>query len=502
MRTRFLASLGTLFTSTALAFSQVPSGYYSPYPAAPGYGSYPAYAGMPGYGSWPGYYPYGGSYDPGYVSVAPAAVQPAETLLQAQPLPPGKGAAEKIGMPKEAGKDAAPSNNDGAAAAPTATSTMPADAAADAPGWFDRFSTGDTNVHAWASADYLRWTLRRAPLPIPLVTTGDPTSALPGALGQPGTQTLFGGSGFTERSYSGFQGDLGVWINDEHNWGVQASGFVLPKSTHTVGLSSDGSGNPPLYIPVFRTDLNMERSVVVADPLALLTPPGPITGAVAIPTYSQFWGLELNGVAGTVLSGAAGKLDLLVGVRYLDLREGLELDVQSTAVNQGIQTQLFDRFSTSNRFYGGQVGAHSHVEWSIVSLELTGKVAIGSTHESSVINGATTVTGAGAAMVGTFPGGIFTTPSNIGRITSNTFSVVPQVEARLGLRICDAIQVFAAYDFLYWSDVVRPGDQINRNVNFSQLLGGPQIGPPSPLPQLNTTFFWAQGVSVGMEISF
>jgi hypothetical protein len=257
---------------------------------------------------------------------------------------------------------------------------------------------------------------------------------------------------------------------------------------------------------VFRTDLNQERSVVISDPLGLLNGSGPINGSLVVASSTQFWGLEFNAVAGNLCSGVLGKLDALVGVRYLDLRDQLELDLLESAPQVGTETRLFDRFSTSNRFYGAQVGVHSGLELGIVSFDLTGKVAMGCTHESSVINGATTVTGPGAPALpsgpGTFRGGIFTAPSNIGHISQDVFSVVPQVQARIGVRLCDMIRLFAAYDFLYWTDTVRPGNQIDRAVNFTQLLGGTLVGPPAPLPHLTGSYFWAQGVTMGMEICF
>jgi hypothetical protein len=52
------------------------------------------------------------------------------------------------------------------------------------------------------------------------------------------------------------------------------------------------------------------------------------------------------------------------------------------------------------------------------------------------------------------------------------------------------VTLFAAYDFLYLSEVVRPGDQIDHNL------------VPSPLPIFNRTDFWAQGVSFGLEVKF
>jgi hypothetical protein len=60
---------------------------------------------------------------------------------------------------------------------------------------------------------------------------------------------------------------------------------------------------------------------------------------------------------------------------------------------------------------------------------------------------------------------------------------------------------------MYWSQVVRPGSQIDRNINLSQsvILGntnGILTGPASPMPLFNRTDFWAQGLSVGFELRF
>jgi hypothetical protein len=114
MRTRFLASLGTLFTSTALAFSQVPAGYYPAYPAAPGYGYYPSYGAAPGYGTY--YYP-GQVCPPGYgydrvlppAPAQPPAVQPKST--PPAPLPSDKQAQPAPKTPQQKPAPTTPSQN-------------------------------------------------------------------------------------------------------------------------------------------------------------------------------------------------------------------------------------------------------------------------------------------------------------------------------------------------------------------------------------------------------
>ena len=72
----------------------------------------------------------------------------------------------------------------------------------------------------------------------------------------------------------------------------------------------------------------------------------------------------------------------------------------------------------------------------------------------------------------------------------------------LGAQLTPYLKVFIGYDFLFWSQVVRPGDQIDRNVNLTQALGGALAGPAAPLPQFSGTSFWAQGVSAGVELSY
>src|SRR5271167_351433 len=107
MRTGLFASLGTLFTSAAVAFSQVPSGYYPPTAAAPNYGNYAAYPAAPGYGyGYSAGYPYPAGYGYTYTNAVPVVTQPAATPSQptakssqpgatlSQPMPAGKSAAE------------------------------------------------------------------------------------------------------------------------------------------------------------------------------------------------------------------------------------------------------------------------------------------------------------------------------------------------------------------------------------------------------------------------
>jgi hypothetical protein len=103
-------------------------------------------------------------------------------------------------------------------------------------------------------------------------------------------------------------------------------------------------------------------------------------------------------------------------------------------------------------------------------------------------------------------GGLLAVPgANIGRFSRNEFSVVPQVGLNVGYQLCDNIQIFGGYTCLYWTNVVRPGGQIdpvldvNRIPNFG---GGPAATSNRPVVPFADSTFWAHGVSAGVRLSW
>jgi len=375
------------------------------------------------------------------------------------------------------------------------------------PGWARSILDGITQDRGspfTVDTDYLIWKLQPGPLPIPLVTTGNPALPTPGALASQGTQVLFGNNGLSGQPTSGFRGMVGMWLDPDHAWKVEGGGFMLMEHHTVFQAGGDASGNPPLYIPVYRVDLAQEGSVVVSDPLGGGL--GPFPGSVLIQASSSLWGAELNAV-GNLYRTECETLDLLVGYRYLDLTEHLQMDVSQNAPALGIQTALFDRFATRNQFNGEQTGLRGQVRWGMVTLDLAGSLALGVTHQMLAINGGTVIGGLGAGspglpLGGAFPGGVFTGPTNIGQQTRTPIAAVPQVQAKLGVRLTEWARVYVGYDFLAWSSVVRPGDQINRLVNSTQEQGGMLIGPAAPTPLFATSAFWAQGITLGLEFRF
>jgi hypothetical protein len=108
----------------------------------------------------------------------------------------------------------------------------------------------------------------------------------------------------------------------------------------------------------------------------------------------------------------------------------------------------------------------------------------------------------------TFSGGYFALPTNIGNHTRTVFAVLPEVALNVGYQITPWASVFVGYTFLYTNNVVRPGNQINRNINPTQsvsYVGEPPAnlqGPVQPTFKFNGSGFWAQGINVGLGFRF
>jgi Putative beta barrel porin-7 (BBP7) len=361
--------------------------------------------------------------------------------------------------------------------------------------------------HIWVGADYLLWWIKPGPLATPLVTVST-DNLQSGNLGQPGTAVLFGQQRLDYGAFNGLRAGIGGWIDPDCLLGLEANGLVLEQRSVRWSALSNSAGIPLLALP-YRTPLGAETSYTVTTPAVPGIPAQ--LGGVAISSTSNLDGAEANGTVNVLRRGAIST-DLLAGVRYLSLDEDLQVGTSST-MSLGplgnLATATSDRFDTQNRFAGGQIGSRLGYSAGWLSLDLLGQVALGATHQVVNVSGNSTSTSSGA-LAGLFPasaeGGVFTEPCSIGRLTHDEFTVVPEMQLRLGIGILPGIKTFVGYNFLYWSSVVRPGDQIDRTINPSQsfLLGGTGLlsGSARPSGPFGQTDMWAQGLSLDVELGW
>ena len=82
--------------------------------------------------------------------------------------------------------------------------------------------------------------------------------------------------------------------------------------------------------------------------------------------------------------------------------------------------------------------------------------------------------------------------------------MAPEFQLKLGYDLTPQIRFTLGYDFLYLSDAVRPGDQIDRNLPKGQIFaqGGPAISTTYPARRFQTTDFYAQGLTAGVSLRF
>jgi Putative beta barrel porin-7 (BBP7) len=360
------------------------------------------------------------------------------------------------------------------------------------------------------TADYLLWWTKGGPLNTPLVSTGSLGDIPPGALGQPTTQILYGDHPMSYGALSGMRFgaayDLGCGLAVEGNY------FVLTTGVARYQASSDANGNPRITRPFFNNQFNQQDSLGVAEPSALL---GPFAGNIAISSHSQLQGWELN-VSSSQRINDRLTFVALAGFRALQLDEDLGIQENLAQISPGVLTFLaqpinvgdtlytFDRFHTSNNFYGGQIGGRLEWQGNVITVSALGKVAFGVNQQVATIDGGSVWNS--AAGIATAPGGVLALPSNMGRYYRSSFSVVPEVGLNIAWKITPRITATAGYNFLYWTQVARPGAQIDANLNpaitpTNQLYGNGQ-GSNRPAFNFQGSDYWAQGISFGLEFKF
>ncbi len=338
--------------------------------------------------------------------------------------------------------------------------------------------------------------------------------AHPGAIGQPGTAVLFGDK-ISYGLISGARLQGGLFLDEDNRFSLELAGLILPMTQVHSQVASDGTGNPLIARPFFNTAAQENQSILVSAPSSLTGGGPPLTGSTTINSWSELFGVELNGRY-HVYGGRRFHADALAGLRFLDLTENLTIQDQRqlppplTVLFEGMPVAGpatlgdQDRFGTANQFVGTQLGGRFALEEDLYSISAYGKVAVGVTNQQVAIDGVSNAaTAAGNQVV---PGGILAQPSNIGHYTRTVFGVVPEVGVNLGYNLTRHLRVRGGYSFLLWNHVVRPGAQIDPYVNAGQIplsaAFGTVTGPANPVFHFGESAFWVQALTCGLEFRY
>lgn len=352
----------------------------------------------------------------------------------------------------------------------------------------------------WFSAEFLAWCMRDSDLP-PLVTTSPAASG--GVIGQAGTRILVGGGSLAQdEGFLGGRFTAGGWLDYHQHYGLEGQYFFLGERANEFSAASPGEGADPVLARPFVTTAGAESARLVPFN-------GFRNGAIFVRSASGLQGADLNFIWNQRCDcNCAYRLDLLLGLRFLQLTD--ELLIRETGEEIATSNDVFteDAFATRSMFLGPQAGVSGEYRWGRWVGRGQFKLALGVSHYDIDIRGFTqTVTPAGTSTTAT--GGLLALATNIGKHDDDGFAVVPSLNLQLGYRVCEYATVTIGYDFLYWSNVVRAGGQVDRVVNTDLVpVGFPPPGAsPDATPRpaysgAHETGFWAHGLSFGLDVRY
>jgi hypothetical protein len=360
----------------------------------------------------------------------------------------------------------------------------------------------------WFQAEYLYWWLKnggQSPVVLGTIPTNLANAAnLPaGSISAiPGTPTEF-----DYGKQSGVRLTAGGYLDDARVWGIEGSGFELQKGTRNFAMSSGGD---PVIGPVFQDPFAHRETIIT------YSVPNARSAFLSESIGNSLWGVEANVLYQLPALLFADRLDLMVGFRHLQFGESLDVSGIHTA-QPGFAdpvaaiTSYSDHFGVFDKFYGAQVGLHSHADIGMFTVDVTGKLAMGGMQEVVKINGTTTLVDPAGAIGTTVThlGGVLAQPTNIGRFNHGDFAVIPELIVQAGWRITSHVQLTVGYNFLYINNLFRVNSQID-GVDGRQVFGStgfvanPQPVPTRPAPPGAETgqTFWAQGLNAGVEFSY
>ena len=373
--------------------------------------------------------------------------------------------------------------------------------------WFVSRFAGDREAGSggFVSGEYLLWWMPGMRIPVLATTSSNPNGF--GFLGEPGTSSLLGPGNFIGSTRQGFRVRGGLWLDDCCTCAIDGSIFVLGRRTADAAFSSSQFGiiTRPIFSPNIRPGFGF-----LGETGQAVTVPNVLAGGLTAHAESFLWGADAN-IRHCLTSGCDWKLTGFAGYRFLSLSE--KLSVQENILVTGTSPRVLvsdpvgstivvrDNFATENRFNGGQIGVNYVSRRGRWDLDSRASIAFGVTSQQLDIDGFQVRTRPGQ-LPATFHGGLLAAGPNLGHFTRDRFSIVPEVTVNVGYWLTPNFKAFVGYNFLYWTNVIRPGDQIDHTVDLSFVPNSPPAipsGQQRPQPLFNQSDLWVTGLQFGVE---
>jgi hypothetical protein len=371
----------------------------------------------------------------------------------------------------------------------------------------------------WVRAEYLLWWTEGFYVP-PLVTTSpfDPDGDIDqqrdeaGVLGNPATSILFGGTGLANDARSGGRLRWGTWFNACRDRGIEVTYMGLGHDA--TRFSAESEGDPILARPFFNMTFDDDDPAdrVQRSDSRLVAFPDLLEGDIEAFGKTTFQGVEVL-YRHAIGRGCRHRLDLLAGWRFNRLDDTLSISAASTVLaDQGFLpggipvvqgTEIFgnDLFETENRFNGFEMGLEAAIRRRRWTLELLTKLALGNSRSRVLIDGQALIQ-VPEENPQVVAAGLLAQESNIGVYENNEFAVIPELGIGVAYDLTCHLKATFGWSFIYWSRVARPGDQIDLDLNLSQLTEDGLQGLPRPEFRWIGDDVWIQGLNFGLDYRF
>jgi hypothetical protein len=352
----------------------------------------------------------------------------------------------------------------------------------------------------WLTGEYLFTWVRGDRLPI-LVTTS-PTgtlASLAGVPGSPTTSTLIGDNNVNDTLRSGVRFGIGYWLLPDRALGVEAGTMWV--DNEASALSAVSSGDPILARPFFNAALNNFPSS------NLIAFPGSASGSVNVLASSgNFYEGHVDFTEELCDLGHY-RNTLLLGYRFYRYDEGLQIGQTISPIGgsfvNGTQINTRDSFVTQNEFHGVDVGLRNEWFWNSLSLEVLAKISVGNLGSKVKIEGSQVVSVPGTAPLAQV-GGLYALSSNIGTMTNDEWTVLPELNLALRWRANCHLQLSLGYSLLWLNQVARAPDQIDFSINPAFFPPATQTptGGDHPSFNLSRSDVWLQSITFGAVFTY
>lgn len=354
---------------------------------------------------------------------------------------------------------------------------------------------------AFVSFEYLQWWDKARSIP-PLVTTdafnrpinSGPPSFTPDALTNPAagisptSRLLFGGGDIGGSLQAGARLTGGLWLDDDRSRaiGVKAygnEGFSLKRN-----IASDGT--QPLGLSFFNT----EPTVMAEDAEIIAHSNFGINrnGDIAITSQNEFVGGEVF-FRSLLDSDCNYRLDAVTTYQFARLNDDLLMRATINDANLGNTFTFTDLFDVSNTYNAGGLGALAEIYKGNFTLSMLGKISLGNMRQEVTIAGTNT---GGLGPIG----GFYTQPTNIGVYSRDVTVWSPEANFKLAYAVTCDLSISVGYTFIYWNKMALAGDQLDRNINATQLSGGGLVGASAtPAFTFHDTDYWVQTLDIGVN---